>query len=95
MTFGEKLRFEREMADVTVSELAAKLGCTTGNISQRERKEEHFRFSYIKKYADALHVPLFDLIPDDDLELIFDTFYEVGLLQHKKKKAVVKRRRKA
>ena len=95
MTFGEKLRFEREKADVTVSELAAKPGCSTSNICQREGTEEHFRLSCIKKYADALHVPLFSLIPDYDLELIFDTFYEVGLLQHKKKKAVVKRRRKA
>ena len=85
MTFGEKLRFEREKADVTVSELATKLGCSTGNICQRERKEEHFRLSYIKKYADALHVPLFNLIPDDDLELIFDTFMRSGFSSTKRK----------
>ena len=64
--------------------------------SPKEKEGKNiFAFHTLKKYADALHVPLFSLIPDDDLELIFDTFYEVGLLQHKKKKAVVKRRRKA
>lgn len=78
MTFGERVKYFREKAELNKSELARKMNVTPAMIRQYEKGEtrNNPKHETIKKFADALGVKPSDLAPDLS-PVAFDSAYEL------------------
>ena len=85
-TFGERLREIREDRGMSQTELAQKLKTTKQMISCYELNQRSPRIEQVKKYAEALNVPLDYLLGDTEAEAISRTFWT----RKKKKKPFYK-----
>ena len=74
-TFGERLREIREDRGMSQTELAQKLKTTKQMISCYELNQRSPRIEQVKKYAEALNVPLDYLLGDTEAEAISRTFW--------------------
>lgn len=64
---GQRIRDEREAADLSQAELAERLGCTQTAISYWESGSRVLRVDDLINVARALGVPPSALLPDDDM----------------------------
>lgn len=62
MTIGERIRAARKSKGMTQKQLAAKMNISYANISQLERDERNPTLETIQKIANALGIPLVDII---------------------------------
>lgn len=67
MTLGEKIRTYRLRANLSQADLADKVGVHLNTISRWERDEttEEMPISSLRKLAEALSVPVADLIKEE------------------------------
>ena len=85
-TFGERLREIREDHNWSQTELAQKLNTTKQMISCYELNQRSPRIEQVKKFAEALNVPLDYLLGDTEAEAITKSFW----IRKKKKKPFYK-----
>lgn len=64
MTTGERIRAARKNAGLTQEDLGKKLGVSYVGISQWENNVRNPKFSTLARIADALNIPVQDLIED-------------------------------
>lgn len=64
---GEKIKEVRKEKELTQRELAERLGTTPQNIAQYETGKRNPKRETLQKIAQALNVPLSDLIPDNEI----------------------------
>lgn len=64
MTFGEKLRNIREKLGLSQRVLGERLGVTQQTIAQYEKAVEQPKLKTVRRLADALGVPLYELVTD-------------------------------
>ena len=67
-TFGEKLRTLRKRAGLSQVQLAKKLGTTKQSISRYETSAREPNIVIASRIADALGVPITDLVDDSVIE---------------------------
>ncbi len=70
MTFAEKLKYTRKLARLTQTELAGRMGCTTQMVCQYESGARMPKWETMKRFAEALDVPLANLYGDEQAPLI-------------------------
>lgn len=82
MTTGERIKGARTRKGLTQQELAGKLGVTYVNISQYERNLRNPKVETLQKIADALEVPVAELMGLESVNKVSDTAtLEKNLLQ--------------
>lgn len=64
MTFGEKIKNTREEKKLSQRALGEKMGVTQQTIAQYEKIQDTPKLSTIRKIAEALDIPMSDLIDD-------------------------------
>lgn len=84
MTVGERIRKARKDSGLTQNQLAARLAISYVNISQLERGERSPSVDTLQKIADALDVPVGELLgtipqPDREYERVCDALDDAGL----------------
>lgn len=84
MTVGERIRKARKDSGLTQNQLAAKLSISYVNISQLERGERSPSVDTLQKIADALDIPVGELLgtipqPDREYERVCDTLNDAGI----------------
>lgn len=70
MGLHEKLRFFRESKNWTQEEMAEKLGLSPSGYAKIEQGKSQPNVQRLKSIADVLGIDLFDLMPDDDNNMI-------------------------
>lgn len=84
MTKGEKIRKARLKASMTQQELSEKSGINSVSISQYEKGLRNPKVETLKKFADALQIPLYELMTEE--EMLADAEYLTKELKAAKKK---------
>lgn len=84
MTVGERIRKARKDSGLTQNQLAARLSISYVNISQLERGERSPSVDTLQKIADALDLPVGELLgtipqPDREYERVCDALDDAGL----------------
>ena len=84
MTVGERIRKARKDSGLTQNQLAARLSISYVNISQLERGERSPSVDTLQKIADALDIPVGELLdtipqPDREFERVCDALDDAGL----------------
>lgn len=71
MQTHEKIRHLRELKKMTQEEVADALSMSTSGYSKIERGETRLNIDRLQKIADILEVNLFDLMPQNDSNIIY------------------------
>lgn len=84
MTVGERIRKARKDSGLTQNQLAARLSISYVNISQLERGERSPSVDTLQKIADALDVPVGELLgtipqPDREYERVHDALDDANI----------------
>ena len=61
---GKRIRLYRTMSRMKLSEVAEKLGVSTGQVSTYERGTGDLKISMLKKLAEVFKVPIYELFPE-------------------------------
>lgn len=64
---GERIKQARTSKGITQKELAERIGVTQQNLAQYERGKRNPKIKTIKRFAQALNIPLMELIPIDNV----------------------------
>ncbi len=62
---AEKLRWERERANITQKELGARCGMSRVSVSQYEVNSRRMSIESLYRFAQALQIPVSRLLPDE------------------------------
>ena len=68
---GKRIRLIRELKGISRKQLADKVGITESAIFRYETNQREPRFSILCKISEALEVPIYKLIYEDD-EIMYD-----------------------
>ena len=77
MTIGENIKKARKAAGLTQKELGERMGVKAGTVSAFEKDRTYAKLSTLEKFADALDIPVTDLLDDDTMyNMTFKTIIE-------------------
>ena len=68
MTVGDRIRNRRQELDMTMEELADKIGVKRWTVNKYEKDEIDLKLSTIKALHEALNISYIDLLDDDESE---------------------------
>ena len=68
MTVGDRIRNRRQEMDMTMEELADKIGVKRWTVNKYEKDEIDLKLSTIKALHNALNISYIDLLDDDESE---------------------------
>lgn len=63
-TIGEQIRRERKRQGLTMEQLGERMGISGSLVGRYERDEENPKIETIKRFADALDIPISELYPE-------------------------------
>ena len=77
MSTGENIKKARKAAGLTQKELGERMGIKAGTVSAFEKDRTYAKLSTLEKFADALDIPITDLLDDDTMyNMTFKTIIE-------------------
>lgn len=88
MSIGENIRKARQSKRMTQAQLAEILKTTPQNINQYENNRRNPKTETIVKMAEALQVPVTDLLPEDMQISIINLFSGVDVFKEKYNKGI-------
>lgn len=68
MTVGDRIRNRRQELEMTMEELADKIGVKRWTVNKYEKNEIDLKLSTIKALHEALNISYIDLLDDDESE---------------------------
>lgn len=68
MTVGDRIRNRRQELEMTMEELADKIGVKRWTVNKYEKDEIDLKLSTIKALHEALNISYIDLLDDDESE---------------------------
>lgn len=68
MTVGDRIRNRRQELDMTMEELADKIGVKRWTVNKYEKDEIDLKLSTIKALHETLNISYIDLLDDDESE---------------------------
>ena len=63
-TIGQRIRRERKRQGLTMAQLGERMGISGSLVGRYERDKENPKIETIKRFADALDIPISELCPD-------------------------------